>query len=164
MHECVAKWHDSTGAVSEAKALKTAGYEFIGQYLGVDASDAGGGDFLSLAEANAFIKAGLQIVSIFQKPEMSDTDFDTGAHSYGWQSYLTEAQGEADAATAYKAAVDEWITAIRHEESLASVDHSVAQVDAWEGAYFAAEEARGKARAAKEAYEAGLRATLYGID
>ena len=34
---------------------------------------------------------------------------------------------------AYKTAVEEWITAIRHEEALASVIHSVAEVDQWEG-------------------------------
>ena len=65
---------------------------------------------------------------------------------------------------AYKAAVDEWIAAIRHEESLASVDHSVAKVDEWEAAFFASEEARAKAHEAKKAYEAGLRADLFGID
>jgi hypothetical protein len=35
--------------------------------------------------------------------------------------------------TAYKAAVEEWITAIKQEEALASVNHSVAEVDKWEG-------------------------------
>jgi hypothetical protein len=30
---------------------------------------------------------------------------------------------------AYKAAVEEWIAAIKQEEALASVDHSVAEVD-----------------------------------
>jgi hypothetical protein len=29
----------------------------------------------------------------------------------------------------YKAAVDEWISAIRQEEALASVNHTVAEVD-----------------------------------
>ena len=29
----------------------------------------------------------------------------------------------------YKAAVDEWVTAIREEEALASTNHSVAEVD-----------------------------------
>ena len=33
---------------------------------------------------------------------------------------------------AYKATVEEWIVAIRHEEALASADHSVAEVDQWE--------------------------------
>ena len=32
----------------------------------------------------------------------------------------------------YKAAVETWISAIRHEEALASVNHSVAEIDKWE--------------------------------
>jgi hypothetical protein len=32
----------------------------------------------------------------------------------------------------YKAAVDEWVNAIRAEETLASADHTVAEVDLWE--------------------------------
>jgi hypothetical protein len=66
--------------------------------------------------------------------------------------------------SAYKAAVDAWITAIRAEEALASVHHSVAELDQWENAHFLAEVARGKAEAAKAAYEAGLRSQLFGID
>ena len=34
----------------------------------------------------------------------------------------------------YKSAVDEWVAAIRHEEALASANHSVAEIDKWEGA------------------------------
>jgi len=44
----------------------------------------------------------------------------------------TELSQHAELSTilaAYKAAVEEWITAIREEESLASVDPTVAQVD-----------------------------------
>ena len=63
----------------------------------------------------------------------------------------------------YKTAVDSWIQAIRTEEDLASVNHSVAEVDKWEGAHFAAEAARGKAQAAKAAYEAALRARFFGF-
>jgi len=66
--------------------------------------------------------------------------------------------------SAYKTAVDTWITAIRAEEALASVHHRVAELDLWENAHFLAEEARGKAEAAKTAYEAGLRSQLFGID
>jgi len=66
--------------------------------------------------------------------------------------------------SAYKTAVDTWVTAIRAEEALASVHHSVAEVDKWENAHFLAEAARGKAEAAKTAYEAGLRSQLFGID
>jgi hypothetical protein len=66
--------------------------------------------------------------------------------------------------SAYKAAVDTWITAIRAEEELASVHHTVADVDTWENAHFLAEEARGNAEAAKAAYESALRARFFGFD
>ncbi|MGA3401227.1 MAG: hypothetical protein ABSC95_18590 [Acetobacteraceae bacterium] len=65
---------------------------------------------------------------------------------------------------AYKAAVDAWVTAIRAEEELASVNHTVAEVDLWENAHFLAEAARGKAEAAKTAYEGALRSRFFGID
>ena len=35
----------------------------------------------------------------------------------------------------YKAAVEDWIAAIRQEEALASVNHDVADVDKWEAAH-----------------------------
>ena len=37
---------------------------------------------------------------------------------------------------AYKAAVDEWVQAIREEETLASGNHDVAELDKWEAACF----------------------------
>jgi hypothetical protein len=61
----------------------------------------------------------------------------------------------------YKVAVEDWIAAIRKEEVLASVNHSVAEVDQWENAGFQEEELRNKAKAAKKAYEAALRQELY---
>ncbi len=64
----------------------------------------------------------------------------------------------------YKAAVDAWVAAIRAEEDLASVNHTVAQVDQWENAHFAAEDARGKAKDAKTAYEGALRKAFFGFD
>jgi hypothetical protein len=63
----------------------------------------------------------------------------------------------------YKAAVETWITAIRLEEQLASVNHSVADIDLWENAHFLPEAARSKAEAAKAAYEAALRTRFFGI-
>jgi hypothetical protein len=36
----------------------------------------------------------------------------------------------------YKAAVDDWVEAIRAEEALASGNHSVAELDQWEAACF----------------------------
>jgi hypothetical protein len=41
-------------------------------------------------------------------------------------------------------AVEEWIAAIKQEEALASVDHSVAEVDQWEQAHFREDEIRSK--------------------
>jgi hypothetical protein len=65
--------------------------------------------------------------------------------------------------SAYKAAVDEWVTAIRQEEALASVDHTVAEVDAWEAAGFKEEDARNKAKAAKKVYEGALRQEFFNF-
>ena len=65
--------------------------------------------------------------------------------------------------SSYKAAVDEWIAAIRHEESLASVDHSVADVDSWELAGDDEDAARKKAKAAKAAYESALREKFFNF-
>jgi hypothetical protein len=64
---------------------------------------------------------------------------------------------------AYKAAVDAWIAAIRTEEALASVHHSVAELDKWEGAHFEAEEGRQKAETAKAKYEDALRRELFNF-
>jgi hypothetical protein len=57
---------------------------------------------------------------------------------------------------AYKAAVEEWITTIKKEEELASVDHSIADVDKWE-------DVRNKVKAAKKAYEDALREKFFGF-
>jgi hypothetical protein len=64
---------------------------------------------------------------------------------------------------AYKAAVEEWIAAIKAEEALASVTHTVAEVDKWEGASFKEDELRGKVKAAKKRYEDSLREKLFGF-
>ena len=64
---------------------------------------------------------------------------------------------------AYKAAVEDWIIAIKHEEALASVNHSVAEVDKWEAAHFREDENRGKVIAAKKQYEDALRKKYYNF-
>ncbi len=64
---------------------------------------------------------------------------------------------------AYKAAVEQWIVAIKKEEALASVNHSVAEVDIWEGAHFEEDEARTKVLEAKEAYEGALRRKFFNF-
>ena len=64
---------------------------------------------------------------------------------------------------AYKGAVEEWIAAIRKEEALASVNHSVAEVDQWEAAHFAEDELRSQVKDAKEKYEDALREKFFGF-
>jgi hypothetical protein len=65
--------------------------------------------------------------------------------------------------TVYKAAVEEWIAAIKQEEALASVNHSVAEVDKWEGAHFTEDKMRSKVKAAKKKYEDALREKFFGF-
>lgn len=64
---------------------------------------------------------------------------------------------------AYKAAVEEWLAAIKHEEDLASVDHSIAEIDRWEAAHFAEEAVRVKVKAAKKLYEDALREKFFNF-
>lgn len=64
---------------------------------------------------------------------------------------------------AYKAAVEQWIKAIRAEEDLATPDHTVVAVDTWENAGFTEEEARNTAKTAKQEYEDALRRVLYSF-
>jgi ribosomal protein S20 len=65
--------------------------------------------------------------------------------------------------SAYKTAVEEWIAAIKQEEALVSVDHSVAEVDSWEQAGFREDEIRSKVKAAKKQYEDALREKFYAF-
>jgi hypothetical protein len=65
--------------------------------------------------------------------------------------------------SAYKAAVEEWVTAIKQEEDLASVNHTVAEVDKWEAAHFKEDELRSKVKKAKKLYEDALREKFFGF-
>jgi len=64
---------------------------------------------------------------------------------------------------AYKSAVDVWIAAIHYEAALASVNHTVAEVDQWEHAAAREEQARKKVKAAKADYEAALRQEFFNF-
>jgi oligoribonuclease (3'-5' exoribonuclease) len=64
---------------------------------------------------------------------------------------------------AYKLAVEEWIAAIKHEEALASVHHSVAKLDRWERAHLREDEIRSKVLEAKKQYEEALREMQFGF-
>ena len=63
----------------------------------------------------------------------------------------------------YKDAVEQWVTAIREEEAIATPDHSIHAWDLWEKAGFAEEKARKLVPAAKGRYEDGLRQADYGF-
>ncbi len=65
--------------------------------------------------------------------------------------------------TNYKAAVDSWIAAIRKEEALASVNHTLAEVDKWEQAHFEEDEMRSLVKDAKAKYEDALREKFFGF-
>ena len=64
---------------------------------------------------------------------------------------------------AYKDAVEGWIAAIKEEEALAWVNHSIAEVDKWEAAHFKEDEIRAKVKAAKQRYEDALRQKFFGF-
>ena len=63
----------------------------------------------------------------------------------------------------YKKAVDEWVDAIRTEEALATPDHSMIAMEAWDDAHFREHDAHTKVTEAREAYKDGLRGVNYGI-
>ncbi len=65
--------------------------------------------------------------------------------------------------SAYKAAVEEWLAAIKQEEDLASVNHTVAEVDKWEAAHFKEDEISSKVKKAKKLYEDALREKFFGF-
>ena len=64
---------------------------------------------------------------------------------------------------AYKAAMEDWIAAIKREEALAIVPHEIAEVDKWEQAHFDEDDLRNKVKAAKKLYEDALREKFYGF-
>jgi hypothetical protein len=73
-------------------------------------------------------------------------------------------QSELDRLQAdYKKAVDDWVAAIREEEALASVDHSVAKLDEWENAGFREHRLHKEVVYRKRLYEDALRREFYGF-
>jgi len=63
----------------------------------------------------------------------------------------------------YKKAVDEWVHAIRAEESLATPNHSMVAMEHWDAAHFKEQDAQTKATEARDAYKDALRTVNYGI-
>jgi Domain of unknown function (DUF1906) len=96
--------HDSARIASGAADLEESGVSFVAQYIGTDPATEDGGGAITTAQVQAVLGAGLQIVSIFETNGMSSTVFKTGAKTFGWETYLTTAQGKADATAAAEAA------------------------------------------------------------
>ena len=65
--------------------------------------------------------------------------------------------------SAYKQAVDQWVEAIRAEEALATGDHSMIQMEAWDEAGFRLHDAELTAKKARDAYKNALRKKNYGF-
>ena len=63
----------------------------------------------------------------------------------------------------YRKAVDEWVTAIRAEEALAAVHHSVAELDKWENAHAIEHKAHKEVIFRKRLYEDALREDMFGF-
>ena len=63
----------------------------------------------------------------------------------------------------YRKAVDAWVDAIRAEEALASVDHSVAKLDQWELAHDREHKLYREVIYRKRLYEDALRREFYGF-
>jgi hypothetical protein len=77
---------------------------------------------------------------------------------------MAENQEELDQLQAdYKAAVDDWVAAIRDEEALASVTHDVAELDKWEDAGFRENTKRREVIYRKRLYEDALRREFFGF-
>ena len=63
----------------------------------------------------------------------------------------------------YREAVDRWVNAIRAEESLATDDHSMVQMELWDDAGFKLHDAESRAKQARDAYKNALRKKNYGF-
>ena len=63
----------------------------------------------------------------------------------------------------YRQAVDTWVGAIRTEESLATEDHSMVQMEKWDDAGLKLHDAELTAKKARDAYKNALREKNYGF-
>jgi hypothetical protein len=63
----------------------------------------------------------------------------------------------------YRQAVDHWVDAIHHEESLATTDHSMKAMELWDEAGLKLHDAERNAKTARDAYKNALRLKNYGF-
>ena len=65
--------------------------------------------------------------------------------------------------TQYKKSIDDWVAAIRKEEGLATSDHSMVEMEKWDNAGFAVQDAEATAKKARDQYKNALRKKNYGF-
>ncbi|MEI9969936.1 MAG: hypothetical protein WDM87_15415 [Terracidiphilus sp.] len=65
--------------------------------------------------------------------------------------------------SSYRQAVDRWVDAIHAEESLATADHSMVQMEKWDDAGFKLHDAELTAKRRATAYKNALRKKNYGF-
>jgi predicted DNA-binding protein (UPF0278 family) len=63
----------------------------------------------------------------------------------------------------YRQAIDNWVGAIRAEEALANDDHSMVEMEKWDTAGFAVDDAEAAAKKARDQYKSALRKKNYGF-
>ena len=63
----------------------------------------------------------------------------------------------------YRNTVDAWVAAIRTEESLATEDHSMVEMEKWDDAGFKLNDAELVAKKARDLYKNALRKKNYGF-
>ena len=63
----------------------------------------------------------------------------------------------------YRHAVDRWVETIHAEESLATEDHSMKEMEKWDTAGLAIHDAEAAAKKARDAYKNALRKKNYGF-
>ena len=63
----------------------------------------------------------------------------------------------------YKRSVEDWVATIRAEEALASVHHSVAELDRWEEFHATEHKAHKEVIYRKRLYEDALREDMFGF-
>jgi hypothetical protein len=63
----------------------------------------------------------------------------------------------------YRQAIDNWVAAIEAEEALANDDHSMVEMEKWDTAGFAVQDAEATAKKARDRYKSALRKKNYGF-
>jgi hypothetical protein len=63
----------------------------------------------------------------------------------------------------YRQAIDGWVATIEAEEALANDDHSMVEMEKWDAAGFAVDDAEAAAKKARDQYKSALRKKNYGF-